>query len=302
VSHLGEWGREEVEGSIFFVHLFPLLLLILIEQEFLGRVVGLVMTREFRLHGCDVDNSSLLNVTWSPCIIQLLLFFLIFLILVPFDPAAQKSIKNLVDFELFPFRRHEVTFAGGMGTQGHGVVILQFVRVVRGGDGLGSHFAWSDTVDDLELLVGQSDIFHVEFVSDGTPPVFILGLLDELLDGWAGLGLDDLFEVIIIPKVLELIIPPIGNLTDFDLYCFILFIIGLVVTQLYIILFFVLGGGSGPLQILGQGTGFLVAGNHLLNLFIIISWLGWSGNDKNVFIYILWLFGKLISSRLYNFD
>jgi hypothetical protein len=138
-----------------------------------------------------------------------------------------------------------------MGTQGHGVVILQFVRVVCGGDGLRGHFAWSDTVDDLELLVGQSDIFHVEFVSDGTPPVFILGLLYELLDGWAGLGLDDLLEVIIIPKVLELIIPPIGNLTDLDLYCFILFVIGLIVTQLYIILFLVFGWGSGPLQIFG---------------------------------------------------
>ena len=71
--------------------------------------------------------------------------------------------------------------------------------------------------------------------------------------------------------MLELIIPPIGNLTDFDLNCFILFIIGLIVTQLYIILFLVFGWGSGPLQIFGQGTGFLVAGNHLLNLFIIIS-------------------------------
>lgn len=90
----------------------------------------------------------------------------------------------------------------------------------------------------------------------------------------------------------ELIIPPIRDLTDLDLNGLILLIIGLVVTQLYIILFFVLGGGSGPLQILGQRTGFLVAGDHLLNELLLLSEL-----DAGVMIKMyLFIYGDCLES------
>ena len=100
--------------------------------------------------------------------------------------------------------------------EGHRVVILQFVRVVGGGDGLGGHFSASDSVDDFELLISELDILEIELVSDGSPPVFIFGLLDELLNFISSFFLNYFFKVVVISEVLELVVPAIGHFANFD--------------------------------------------------------------------------------------
>lgn len=145
---------------------------------------------------------------------------------------------------MLPFWWHEVSFAWWVCVKWHGVVILQFVWVVSSGNGLGGHFTASDSVNDFKLLVCEFDISHVKLVSDCSPPIFILWLLDELLDFINSLLFYNFLQLIIITEVLELIIPSIWHFTDLNFCFFVLFIIGLVVTNLYIFLLLLFFGGS----------------------------------------------------------
>ncbi len=110
--------------------------------------------------------------------------------------------------------------------------MVKLVRVVCGCNGFRCHFSASDPVDDFKLFVCELDIFHIELISDGPPPVLILGLLDELFDFIASFSLINFLEFVVIAEMLELIIPAVRNLTDFDLYLLILLVIRLVVADL----------------------------------------------------------------------
>lgn len=174
VPHLVERRRDKVERLVFFMQLLPLFFFFLTQQKFFRRVVRLTMPRQFGLHRCNVNDTSFLNGATGPCVIQLfLLLLLILVVFVPLDPATEQSIKNFVDLHLLPLGGHEVAFAGGMRVEWHGVVVVELVRVVGGGDGFGGHFSASDSVDDFELLISEVDILHVEFVTNGPPPIFI---------------------------------------------------------------------------------------------------------------------------------
>ncbi len=110
--------------------------------------------------------------------------------------------------------------------------MVKLVRVVCGCNGFGRHFSASDPVDDFKLFFCELDIFHIELISDGSPPILILGFLDELFDFIASFFLDNFLEFVVIAEMLELIIPSVRNFTDFDLYLLILLVIRLIVADL----------------------------------------------------------------------
>ena len=174
------------------------------------------MAWQFLLHGRDVDHSALCCSSTRPRVVDLILFLLLFLILVPLDPAREQSIQNLVDLHLLPLRRHEVALGRRVRVDGEGVVVV--VLDLEGGVGecLGGHFAAPDPVDEIELFVIEPDVALVELIPDGAPPVLILGLLDELGDLVVLLLLGDLLQVLVVAEMLELIIPPIGNTANLD--------------------------------------------------------------------------------------
>ena len=95
------------------------------------------------------------------------------------------------------------------------VVILEFI--VGSCYGFGSHFATSDSIYELKLFVSKSDISLVEFISDSSPPIFIFRFLNELSNHVTLFLLGNLLQILIVAKVFELIIPTIGNTSNFDL-------------------------------------------------------------------------------------
>ena len=72
----------------------------------------------------------------------------------------------------------------------------------------------------------------VELIPYRPPPILILGLPDELGDLIFLFLLGDLLQVLIIPKMLELIIPAIGNTANLNTGQLILLIIGFVIALL----------------------------------------------------------------------
>ena len=219
------------------MELLPLLFLFFAQQKLFGWVIRFIVSRQLGFHWCNVNNTSLFDGSTGPCVIKLLLLFFFFLIvLVPLDSTTQESIENFIDFHLFPFGRHEVAFAGWMGVEGHWVIIFEFIRVVFGGDGFGGHFSASDSVDDLKLLVCELDVFHVELISDGSPPVFVFRFLDKFFNFITSFFLGNFFKLVVISEMLEFVIPSIRNFTNLDLDLLVLFIVGFVVTDFNIFL------------------------------------------------------------------
>lgn len=82
------------------------------------------------------------------------------------------------------------------------------------GDSFGCHLATADTINQLKLFVIESNVTLVELVTDGPPPILVLGLADKLSDAILLLLLGHLLQVLIITKVFELVIPTIGDATD----------------------------------------------------------------------------------------
>lgn len=72
----------------------------------------------------------------------------------------------------------------------------------------------------------------VQLIPDSPPPILVLGLLDELRDLIVLLLLGDLLQMLIIAKMLELIIPTIGNTTYLHTGQLILLIVGFVIALL----------------------------------------------------------------------
>lgn len=72
----------------------------------------------------------------------------------------------------------------------------------------------------------------VQLIPDSPPPILVLGLLDELSDLIILLLLGDLLQMLIIAKMLELIIPTIGNTTYLHTGQLILLIVGFVIALL----------------------------------------------------------------------
>ena len=128
VPHLVERRRNKVERLVFFMQPLPLFFFLLTQQKLFRRVVRLTMSGQFGLHRGNVNDTSFLNGTTGPCVIQLfLLLLLILVVLVPLDPTAEESVKNFVDFHLLPLGGHEVAFAGRMGVEWHGIVVVELV-------------------------------------------------------------------------------------------------------------------------------------------------------------------------------
>jgi len=123
--------------------------------------------------------------------------------------------------------------------EGHRVVVLQFVRVIDSCNCLWNHFTASNSVNYIQLLIGQLNVFHVELISDCSPPVFVFWLLNEFLDFINCFGFCDFLEFVVIPKMFKLIVPPIWNLTYFDFNLLILLIKGLIITNLGLIDFLI---------------------------------------------------------------
>lgn len=165
-----------------------------------------------------------------------------------------------------------------MSVKRHGIVVLKLVRVIGSSDGFGSHFTASDSVNDLELFVRKLDVPLIELISDSPPPVLVFWLLDKLFDLVTCLFLHDFFEFIIIPEVLELIIPSIRNFTNLYLNLLVLFIIGFVFTDLDVILLVLIGSGSFQrltLLMFGIGLGsgaLLVCVNHRSMIGWLLDW------------------------------
>jgi hypothetical protein len=209
------------------------------------------MPGQFGLHRRNVNDTSFLNGATGPCVIQLFLLLLLLLVIfVPLDPATEQSVKNFVDFHLLPLGWHEVAFAGGVGMEWHGVVVVELVWVIGGGDGFGGHFTASDSVDDFELLISEVDIFHVELITNGPPPIFIFWLLNKLLNFIASFLLNNFFQFIVISKMFELVIPAIGDFTDFNFDLFVLLVVGLIVAELDVLLLLV-GDVGGTISLEG---------------------------------------------------
>ena len=124
MPHFLKGSGDEVVGAILLVHLLPLLQLLLSQQVLLGRVVGLVMARQFLLDWGDVDDPALRSGPTGPGIVDPVLLLLLLLLLVPLDPAGEQSVQDLVDLHLLPLRRHEVAFGGGMRVDGEGVLVV----------------------------------------------------------------------------------------------------------------------------------------------------------------------------------
>jgi hypothetical protein len=64
----------------------------------------------------------------------------------------------------------------------------------------------------------------IEFISDGSPPIFVFRLVNELCDEISFLFLDDLLQVFVVAEVFELVIPPIGYASDLDLGQLVVFV------------------------------------------------------------------------------
>ena len=48
------------------------------------------------------------------------------------------------------------------------------------GNFLRGHFAASNSVNEVELLIGENDIGGVELIPDCPPPILVFGFVDEL--------------------------------------------------------------------------------------------------------------------------
>ncbi len=125
------------------------------------------------------------------------------------------------------------------------------------------------------------DILLIELISDGSPPIFVLGLLDKLLNLISGFLLLDFLEFIVIPEVLELIIPAVWDLANLDFDLLVLLIIRLVVTYLDVVLFLILFTiGTGPLEVVTvlcdlhlRSWSIFVGVNHFEFVLMMIDWL-----------------------------
>lgn len=135
MPHLLISSWYEIVRPIFFIHLLPLLQLLLSEQVLLRWIVGLIMSWQFLLHRCDIDDPTLRSCSTRPRIVNLILLLLFLLILVPLDPACEQSIEYLVDLHLLPLRRHEVSFSWWMCMDGEGIIII--VLDLKGSCGYG---------------------------------------------------------------------------------------------------------------------------------------------------------------------
>ena len=86
------------------------------------------------------------------------------------------------------------------------------------------------------MLISEVDILHVEFVTNGPPPIFIFRLFNKLLNLITSFFLNNFFQLIVISEMFELIIPAIGDFADFNFDLFVLFVVGLIVAELDVFL------------------------------------------------------------------
>lgn len=108
------------------------------------------------------------------------------------------------------------------------------MRDLKGGvgDRLRCHLATADSVDQFQLFVVESNVTLVELISNGPPPVLVLGLADKLADAILLLLLGHLLQVLIVTEVLELVVPAIGDATDLHLGQLVLLVVGVILTDL----------------------------------------------------------------------
>jgi len=102
------------------------------------------------------------------------------------------------------------------------VIILELISSI--GKSFRGHFSASNSINKLKLFIGKSNISLVELISDSSPPIFIFRLLDELCNHIILFLLGYFLQIFIITKVFELVIPSIGNTTDFYLCEFVFLI------------------------------------------------------------------------------
>lgn len=69
-----------------------------------------------------------------------------------------------------------------MSTHWERITVLEFDLELTLGYGFRCHFSTSDSIDEFELFIWQSDISLIELISDGSPPIFIFRFFDELGD------------------------------------------------------------------------------------------------------------------------
>jgi hypothetical protein len=128
--------------------------------------------------------------------------------------------------------------------------VIVIMANLEGGTGnsLRGHFATADSVDQLKLLVVEPNVSLVELVTNGPPPILVLGLADKLADAVLLLLLCHLLQVLIVAEVLELVIPPVGDAADLHLGQLVLLVVGVILAGLALLL------GTLPLQTGLAGT------------------------------------------------
>ena len=232
MSHFVKCSWNKVEWSILLIHLLPLFEFFIGQEILFGRIVWLVMSREFLLHGCNVDHASICIGSTGPGIIQLVFLpFFIILILIPFYSACEKSIQYFVHLHLFPFRRHEISFGWRVGTDRERIIVLKFDFVLFISNRLWCHFATSYSIDKLKLFIWEPDVSLIKIISDGSPPVFVLGFFDKLGDHVVLFLFGYFLKVFVVTEMFQLVIPSIRYAPYLDLCLLVLFIIWFLLAQ-----------------------------------------------------------------------
>ena len=109
------------------------------------------------------------------------------------------------------------------------IIVLDFKLSV--GYGLRCHLATSDPIDELELFIRKPDISLIELISDGPPPILILGFFDKLGDHVVLLLFGYLLKVFIVPEMFQLIIPSIGYATYLNLSLLVFLVVGFLLAE-----------------------------------------------------------------------
>jgi len=112
------------------------------------------------------------------------------------------------------------------------VIVLDFIASVS--HGFTGCFSTPNPINELKLFIRESNISEIKLISDGPPPVLIFRFTDKLRDFIVLFLFSNLLEMFVVTEVFELIIPAVGNASNFNLSKLILLIQRFVVTELLV--------------------------------------------------------------------
>ena len=140
------------------------------------------MAWQFLFHRSDIENSSISISSACPSIKELIILVFLLLVLIPFNTTRKKPIEYFINFHLFPFRRHKISFGRRMSVNRERIIMFKLDAIVRFSNCLRSHFSTSDSIYKLKLFIWETNISLIELISDGSPPIFVFWFFDEFCD------------------------------------------------------------------------------------------------------------------------